>query len=417
MARVPRNIVDSAGHGRSDGCTRRVAGRIVLAIAIISIAGWAMELRDTLESVCASCAMRWDDIAIKIETFNPLDWLGWVQLGTSIIGVLWILYQFNKFRTDNEKRLQEYLERHVEKKKRDHAQERIQTLARFDQAQSTKPKKLRILLAKVAAFLVILWKYVPFAKPVPPAALAVLLVDADNSEEAQKQFSAWGAELLKQAKLFEEQAQAKRLEAGNVYIFAGRLAAASDDGDAARRAIEQVLQDVDGSDMDARELATEIARRSGHLDTARDECDRLYRIAKRHGDRQRMARAFRLKAAIHRTGGSPVLARRALEEGIKIDKADLNHAGVAVCFEQLGDLYAQKQPPAKKAARDNYLPAIERFEIVQDPASIDRIRRKLEQLEPTETQVTISSRIVGSLGRWLTELSMRLRVPVQRKEA
>lgn len=375
-----------------------------------------MDLRRTLESVCASCATRWDEIATKIQHFNPLDWLGWVQLGTSVIGVLWILYQFNKFRTDNEKRLQDYLERHVEKKKRDHARERVQTLAHFDQAQSTKPKTFRVLLAKVAAFLVSLWKYIPFTKPVPPAALAVLLVDANNSEGAQTQFSEWGAELLKQAKLFEEQAKAKRLEAGNAYIFAGRLAAAADDEDAARVAVEQVLQGIDASDMDARELASELARKAGHLDAARDECDRLYRIAKRRGDRQRMARAFRLKAKIHRTGGSPVLARRALEESIKIEKADFNHAGAGVCFEQLGDLYAEKQPAAKNAARDNYKPAIERFDMAQDAVAVARLRVKLEALDPTPLQNTLVSTFVGHMAIWLTDLSLRLRAPAQKIE-
>ena len=376
-----------------------------------------MDLRQTIESVCPTCSPSLDGLVTRIQQFNPSDWLVWVQLGTSIIGVVWILYQFNKLRVDNEKRLHEYLERHLEKKKRAHAEERTQTLARFDRAQSSPPGRLRVIAAKIAAFFVKLWKYVPFVKPAPPISIAVLLVDAGNTDEAQRQFSARAAELLEQAKLYEEQAEAKRFEAGNAYIYAGRLAAAAGDGEAARLAIDHVLQDVDGSDLDARELASEIARKSGHLETARDECDKLYRIARRHGDRKRMARALRLKAAIHRTGGSPVLARRALEDSIKIEKADLNHVGAAVCFEHLGDLFAEKQPPAKKAARDNYLPAIERFEIALDYMSVARVRAKLEKLEPTLTQHTLASTFVGLLGAWLTELSTRLRAPVRKIEA
>lgn len=48
MARVPRNIVDSRDRGRSDVCTRIACRRIVLAIAIMCIAGWAMECQETL---------------------------------------------------------------------------------------------------------------------------------------------------------------------------------------------------------------------------------------------------------------------------------------------------------------------------------------------------------------------------------
>jgi hypothetical protein len=54
---------------------------------------------------------------------------------------------------------------------------------------------------------------------------------------------------------------------------------------------------------------------------------------------------------------------------------------------------------------------------VQDVVAVDRLRAKLEALEPTPTRHTLASTLVGRLAVWFTELSMRLRAPVQKTEA
>lgn len=376
--------------------------------------GW----RETIRGFCDPCLNGIDQLSLKVEQFNPSDILGWVQLVTSIIGVLWIVYQFNKLRADSEHALQEYLKRHLDKKRQSHQDERVRTLQRFDRAASLgPPNAFRLVLAKAAALLVRLRRYVPLTKPTPPVTLALLLADAGSSDEAQKQFSSWGSELLKQAKLYEEEAQAKRFEAGNAFIYAGKLATAVGDDEAAREALERVLKDIDPSDFDARELACENFRRLGHLEAAREEADKLYKVAKRHGNRKRMARACRLRAAIHLTGGSPVLARRALEEAIRIEKLDVNHLGLGETFERLGDLHADRQPPAKKAARDNYGAAGERYKMADDTASVQRVAIKLEQLDPQQLGETWLSAYCHRLSLMFTKLAERSRDRARTTEA
>jgi hypothetical protein len=179
-------------------------------------------LRDFILHYCPTCETRID----ALSHFNPNDWLGWVQLITSIIGVLWILYQFNKLREDAEAKLQEYLAKHLDKKRINAAAEREQMLSKLNAPrQSGLIAGSLYLTGQFWRGLYFARRFVPFADPPSHSNLALVWMAAGMDRKARDEFNELGEELLRQAKLYEEEAKAKRIAAGNAYLFAGRLSA------------------------------------------------------------------------------------------------------------------------------------------------------------------------------------------------
>jgi hypothetical protein len=366
-------------------------------------------LREFILHYCPLCETRIN----SLTHFNPNDWLGWVQLITSIIGVLWILYQFNKLREDAEAKLQEYLAKHLDKKRINAAAEREQMLDKLTAPRQTGLAGWSLYpTGQLWRELYFARRFVPFVDPPSHRNLALVWMAAGMDRKARDEFNEFGEELLRQAKLYEEEAKAKRIAAGNAYIFAGRLSAMFQDNEGAREAFQNMLSETDRNDLDAREQIVEQYIHSNAVAAAFEACMALKRLAKKLGARNRLARAYRLEAKISVAQFFPGKARSALEESVRIEQADGNMLGLATTYEQIGDLHAHRPTPNRKAAQDNYKKARDHYDVAGNANAASAVGGKLDafnNLRPM--QDTWLSRLLRRLAEAIQSAAERYRVP------
>src|SRR5262249_12926186 len=150
-------------------------------------------------------------IATKLKDFKPGDWTDWATLITSVIGVLWIIYQFNRLRRSAEKDLEDYLKRHLDEKLRDFKKDRARVLPMFDrvaQASGLDAFAKRIV-ALCKRLIFALSRLLPWPNP-SEISHALVLYRAGSADRARKKFDIIGNKLLDLAIIYEKQAKVKR---------------------------------------------------------------------------------------------------------------------------------------------------------------------------------------------------------------
>ena len=351
----------------------------------------------------------------RIVEFNPTDWLAWVQLTTSIIGVIWIFYQFNKIREDTQKKAEDYFLRHWEHTRRNLAEERIGTLSRIsgDGNLPIIQRIFRRVFANIKRAIIIALKIIPFRKQRSSLSAAMLLFYAGSKDKSAEKMTECAEDLLEQAKRYEDQAKVKRAQAANAYVFSGRVSALIGDTEATKEAFQAVLKGIDEADLDAHELIGEQYRDTGNMEAAMKEFQLLETHAQTLGDQARVARAHRLQGSVFMLQPAPVLARRALLKSQAIESVRKDDAGIAKTQELLGDLYAMKQPPALTKAKQHYTSSRQYYQSNLDTQGAARVQQQIDRLDGKPLyDTTWGSRLLYKLGNAMTALSMRLRVPI-----
>jgi hypothetical protein len=364
--------------------------------------GW----RDLIMELCPSCGPRLD----LLIQFLPTDFNGWFALFGQLVGLLWVLYQFNKLREDTEAKLQEYLEKHLERKRKRAVEDRDRMLKRIaSPKRSGIASELRYMSAQVQFFGHAVTRFIPFFGKPNPERLALILLSARDDRRAAEAFSRHAAELLKQAKLYDEESKAKKIAAGNAYIFSGRLSANTGDGQAARDAFQKTLDESDKNDLDAREQITMQYLETKDLILASDHCGRLINLAKRLGDK-RLPQYHRLQAKILLAQTSARRAFTAMREALRLDEEQENSAGLARDYEGLGDVQASRS--YRKAAEQSYTKSAALYLDSDEQDGATAVKRKLASVTKTHVlQETWRSIWLRRLAEFMQAKAEQYRVP------
>jgi tetratricopeptide (TPR) repeat protein len=368
-----------------------------------------MALWRLLVDHCPPCAQQIDLIATKLKDFKPGDWTDWAQLITSVIGVLWIIYQFNRLRRSAEKDLEDYLKRHLDEKLRDFKRDRARVLPIFDRV--TQASGLDAFAGRIIALckrlMFALLRLLPIVPNPSELSHALVLYRAGSTNRARKKFDIIANKLLDLAMIYEKQAKVKRCEAGDAFLYSGCAAASSGDTSGSLSAFKQVLDKVSNTDLDALELAGRQHLNANSFQQALGEFELLQQEAAKSEDRAREALAHRLKAQVHRGTSHPVLARNSLRQSLKIEKARNDQSGIGETLELLGDVYREQN--LIPAARNHYQQAIQANRIVPDHAAVVRIAQRVRDLTPNEEHYdTRMSRFLFWLSEGLRALALRL---------
>lgn len=366
-----------------------------------------MHLRRILEESCSPCLRQYDSVITRIGDFKPGDWIDWVQLVTSVIGILWILYQFNRLRRNAEKELEEYLERHLEQKIKDFQKERAKALPIFDELEN------RSRISKIFAFLervvFAILKWFPLVPQISEQQRAFAMLKSGSYQGAKCCFEEYGNELLELATKYEGQASIKRHEAANVFLYAGCVAASSKDEATSISAFKKVL-DVDKADVDAHERIGLEYLRIDSLGAALAEFHAMKDAAAE--DRARKAKAFRLSARVHKRQSKPGLAWKELQQALDIETERKDHAKIGETLEMLGDLYRDRHPRFQNAALQYYDRAIENYKIASDFSSVSKVERTIWGLTHKQKFLeTFASRILNRTAEILKTIALKLRAP------
>lgn len=370
--------------------------------------GW----HDFLLELCPSCGPRLD----QLYQFMPSNFNGWFALFGQGVGLLWVLYQFNKLREDTEAKLQEYLEKHLEGKRKRAVEERDRVLKRIASPKRTGiGAGLRYFGAQVQCFGYTIGRFIPFVGKPSHERLADILLSARDDRSAAEEFLQHAEELLKQAKLYDEESKAKKIAAGNAYMFSGRLAAIAGNGQAARDAFQKTLDESDKNDLDAREQITMQYLETQDLILASEHCGRLINLAKRLGDK-RLPQYHRLQAKIFLAQASARRAFTAMRDALRIDEEQENSAGLARDHEGLGDVQASRS--YRKAAESSYKKSAAMYVDIGEPENAAAVGRKLAAIANTKVfRETWRSIWLRRIGKFMQAKAEQYRVPEQRLAA
>ena len=370
-----------------------------------------MHLRRILEKLCSPCLRQYDLVITRLADFKPGDWIDWVQLITSVIGILWILYQFNRLRRNAEKELEEYLERHLEQEVRDFQKERANTLPIFDELKSRKgigPLISRIF-AFIERFLFAALKWIPLVPNASNLQYALAALRSGSYDGARRRFEAYGTDLLELAKKYEKQASVKRLEAGNFFLYSGCVATTLGDETASIADFKKVL-DVKSDDADARERIGREYMRIGSLQEALQEFQSMRDLASE--DPARKARAFRLAANVHKLQSRPGLARKQLKQALEIEMLRNDPAKIGETLELFGDLFRDWDPRYQNAALSYYDRAMQQHRVAGDYTCMSNVERKVWSMTHDERYFeTFASRLLNRIAEGLKTIALKLRVP------
>jgi tetratricopeptide (TPR) repeat protein len=369
-----------------------------------------MHLRRMLEESCTPCVQQYDSIMSRLTEFRPGDWIDWVQLATSVIGILWIIYQFNRLRRNAEKELEEYLERHLEQKLRDFRAERVKHLLILNGLHSGKGlgALLDAVFAIAKRIIFAISRWIPIIPNANEVQYAFATLEAGSYDRAKSRFETYGTELLDLADKYEKQANIKRLEAANVFLYAGCVAATSKDEVASIVAFKKVL-DLDKNDIDAHERIGLEYLRIESLQAALYEFHAMKELAKE--DLAHKAEAYRLSARVHKLQSQPVLARRELQHALDIETERKDPSNIGRTLEMLGDLYRTRHPRFQNAAISYYRQAIESYKAAGDFLSVSRIEPTIWDLTGDQKFFeTFASRLLNRMSEGLRKLALKLRV-------
>ena len=242
----------------------------------------------------------------------------------------------------------------------------------------------------------------------PSAAHALLLFDAGKDARAGAEFNAIAADFEKMVRIYEKQVRAKRLEACNAYLYAGRVASEMRDAEATKRAYDHVLRLNDG-DTDAYKLIGRQYLEAGNIPAALREYASIATRAEKVGDKATEAEAYRLQASAHLRDNRTGRARRMLVRSEKVEPST-NHQGLAETQRMLGDLFARQGMTA--AAATAYTNSVTNYRQAGNQAVAAEVQDSLDRMGRKDGWAT---RVLERFGEIMLRLAKRLRDRGQKK--
>src|SRR5258705_5244857 len=166
-------------------------------------------------------------------------------------------------------------------------------------------------------------------------------------------------------------------------------------------------------DLDARLIVGEQYVAAGSFTAALREFIKLAELALESSNPKLEARAHELQAKVYEQQSLPGKALEALKHSLEIRLGLRDDQAVAETLEALGDLYARRTRPARRAAVDCYQRSIEKFRECRNGVAVRRVQRMRDALvgvnQPEDTWASLLLRRVGNSMLKGAEL---LRVPV-----
>jgi tetratricopeptide (TPR) repeat protein len=365
---------------------------------------------ELLRQINASLGRAVERFGEFLQSFDPTSWVAWLQIASLTLAILWTLYQFTRARRLSEGEVEAWIEEHLDDKPRNLMNERAAYLSHFDSATngSLMTRGLRALRARAKMVVLFLLRVILVRKRKPSAAHALLLFDAGKDARAGAEFNAIAADFEKMVRIYEKQVRAKRLEACNAYLYAGRVASEIRDAEGTKRAYDNVLRLNDG-DLDAYKLIGRQYLEAGNIPAALREYASIAARAEKAGDKVMEAEAYRLQATAHLRDNRTGRARRMLARSEKIEPPS-NHQGLAETQRMLGDLFVRQGMTAAAATAytnsvTNYRQAGNRAVAAEVQDSLDRIGR----------EEGWAARMLEHFGQLMLRLAKRFRDRGQRK--
>jgi len=323
---------------------------------------------------------------------------------------LWTLYQFTRARRLSEGEVEAWIEEHLDDKPRNLMTERGVYLSHFDSATrgSFVTRGLRAFRARAKMVILFLLRVILVRKRKPSAAHALLLFDAGKDARAGAEFNAIAADFEKMVRIYEKQVRAKRLEACNAYLYAGRVASEIRDAETTKRAYDNVLRLNDG-DTDAYKLIGRQYLEAGNIPAALREYASIATRAEKVGDKATEAEAYRLQASAHLRDNRTGRARRMLVRSEKVEPST-NHQGLAETQRMLGDLFARQGMTA--AAATAYTNSVTNYRQAGNQAVAAEVQDSLDRMGRKDGWAT---RVLERFGEIMLRLAKRLRDRGQKK--
>jgi tetratricopeptide (TPR) repeat protein len=345
-----------------------------------------------------------------LQGFDPGSWVAWLQVASLTLAIIWTLYQFTRARRLNEGEVEDWIEEHLDDKPRNLMNERGEYLVHFNSSATASfiARGLRAVRARAKILLLAIVRVVLVRKRKPSAAHAMLLFDAGNEPKAEAEFNTIAAAFEGTMKIYEKQIRAKRLEACNAYLYAGRAASDMGDLEATKRAYDNVLRLNDG-DADAYKLIGKQYLDGGNVPAALTEYANIAAQAEKVGNRAMEAEAYRLQAIAHLRDNRTGRAHRMLTRS-QMTEPPTNSQGIAETQRMLGDLFAQQGRTA--AAVTAYTNSVTNYGQSGNRTAAAEVQKILDQMGSKDSWLT---RVVDGLGQLMLRLAKRLRDRRQKK--
>ena len=345
-----------------------------------------------------------------LQNFDPTSWIAWLQAASLTLAISWTLYQFTRARRLNEGEVEDWIEEHLDDKPRNLMNERGEYLAHFNSVAKSSfvVRSLRTIRARAKMLVLFLLRVVLVRKMKPSASHALLLLDAGKDAKAGAEFNSIAVDFEKMVSIYEKQVRAKRLEACNAYLYAGRVASQLGDPEATKQAYENVLRLNDG-DADAYKLIGNQYLVAGNKPAALSEYAKIAARAKAVGDSALEAEAYRLQATVHWADNRMGRARRTLAMSAKLEPPT-NYGGLAETQKMLGKVFARQGN--LNAALMVFRDSIANYGFAGDQTSADEVQSLLDGLGGKDTwPASLAERI----GQFMLRLATRLRDRRQKK--
>lgn len=339
-----------------------------------------------------------------LQNFDPTSWVAWLQIASLTLASLWTLYQFTRARRLNEGEVEDWIEEHLDDKPRNLMNERGEYLAHFDAATDRAFLARALLRCRASARMLVLFvlRIVLVRKRKHSAAHAMLLFDAGKEPKAEEEFNAIAADFERMMTIYEKQVRAKRLEACNAYLYAGRVASQHGSSEGTKHAYDNVLR-LNNGDVDAYKLIGKQYLAVGNREAALTEYGKIATHAQSIGNRALEAEAYRLQATVHWADNRLGRARTTLSLSAETEPAD-NHQGLAETQRMLGDVFARQGN--LNAAERAYTDSRSSYEFAGDQAAADDVQKILGGLRGKDNWIT---RLIEGLGQLMLRLAKRLR--------
>jgi tetratricopeptide (TPR) repeat protein len=339
-----------------------------------------------------------------LQNFDPTSWLAWLQVASLTLAISWTLYQFTRARRLNEGEVEGWIEEHLDDKPRNLMTERGEYLAHFNSVTNTSflARGLRVVRARAKMVVLFLLRVILVRRRKPSASHGMLQFDAGKDARARAEFTAIAADFENMVRIYEKQVRAKRLEACNAYLYAGRIASEMRDTEATKRAYDNVLRLNDG-DSDAYKLIGKQYLDAGNIPAALAEYGNIATHAAAVGDKAMEAEAYRLQAAAHSKDNRTGRAQRMLVRSEQTEPPS-NYRGLAETQRMLGDLFVRQGRTA--AAVTAYTNSITNYSHSGERSAAAEIQEILNRMGTIDPWLT---RAVENIGHLMLRLATRLR--------
>jgi tetratricopeptide (TPR) repeat protein len=326
------------------------------------------------------------------------------------LGIVWVLYQISGARRLSQSEVEEWIEGHLDEKPSDLMKERKEYLARLNDYEHCPVgvRAFRALLAHLRMMAASIVRILLLRRRRMAPSHALLLLTSGNAPRARAELEEMATSYEKMVNIYEKQVRAKKIEACNAYLYAGRVASQRGDSESARRAFDNVLR-IDGKDTDAHKLIGRQYLDSKNIGAALAEFSSMESLAKQKSDKSLEAESYRLQAEAHLLDGRTGRAHRSLRRSAQVLVAN-DYPGFGHTQEMLGDVFAQQN--RVDAAENSYTASSHSWGLAGDNEAAARVQKKLKALRSADTWI---SKALEYSGQFMLKLAKQTRDRAQRK--